>query len=70
MSNTTNINFNGDNLAIESSLSVSRFLQLQSIQDGRFLIVINDEVVPKSLYDTTLLATGDAIDILSPITGG
>lgn len=66
----TTINFNGDDLAVETGINVSRFLQQQAIGDGRFVVVINDEIVPKSEYDSAVIVTGDALDIMSPITGG
>lgn len=70
-SNLTNtINFNGDELAVDSGINVSQFLQLQDIVDGRFVVVINDEVVPKSDYGNAVISAGDALEIMSPITGG
>ena len=66
----TTINFNGDELAVESGTNVSQFLQQQEIIDGRFVVVINDEIVPKSEYDSAVISAGDAVEIMSPITGG
>lgn len=66
----TTINFNGAELAVENGINVSQFLQLQEIVDGRFVVVINDEIVPKSEYDTALISAGDELEIMSPITGG
>jgi sulfur carrier protein len=67
---TTMINFNGDDLAVETGINVSQFLQLQEIVEGRFVVVINDEIVPKSEYDSAVISAGDALEIMSPITGG
>jgi len=64
------INFNGAELAVENGINVSQFLQLQEVVDGRFVVVINDEIVPKSEYDTAMISAGDALEIMSPITGG
>jgi len=66
----TTINFNGDELAVESGTSVAQFLQQQEITEGRFVVVINDEIVPKSEYDSAVISAGDAVEIMSPITGG
>ncbi len=66
----TTINFNGAELAIENGINVSQFLQLQEVVDGRFVVVINDEIVPKSEYDTAMISAGDELEIMSPITGG
>jgi sulfur carrier protein len=67
---STLINFNGDELAVETGINVSQFLQLQEIVEGRFVVVINDEIVPKSEYDSAVISAGDALEIMSPITGG
>jgi sulfur carrier protein len=70
MSNVNIINFNGDDVTVESGTNVAQFLQQQEIIDGRFVVVINDEIVPKSEYDTAMITAGDALEIMSPITGG
>jgi sulfur carrier protein len=67
---TTTINFNGDEIAVESGTNIAQFLQQQEIIDGRFVVVINDEIVPKSEYSGVVIANGDALEIMSPITGG
>lgn len=35
-----------------------------------FVIALNQNFVPRSLYDQTLLKTGDTIELLSPMAGG
>lgn len=39
-------------------------------QQGRFVVVVNDSIVPKASYPTFQLTAGDCIDVLSPISGG
>lgn len=68
-SNQQQIQFNGETLAIEPSQTVSAFLEKQSV-GGRFIVVINDEVVPKSNWDQHAIQAGDQIEIMSPISGG
>lgn len=70
MSKMIDIIFNGSPISIEETPTVNQFLHSQSIQAGRFLVVINDEIIPKPDYDTTTLASRDTVDIISPITGG
>jgi sulfur carrier protein len=67
---TTMINFNGDNLAVENGMSIELFLAKQEIIDGRFVVVLNDEIVPKSEYKQATVSNGDVLEIMSPITGG
>lgn len=54
---------------LSAELSIYDYL-VQAEVTGRFLIVINDEIVPKSAYQTTVLNEGDRLDIMSPISGG
>lgn len=68
-SNQQQVQFNGQTLAIEPSQTVSAFLESQSVA-GRFIVVINDEVVPKSNWDQHAIQAGDQIEIMSPISGG
>ena len=35
-----------------------------------FAVAVNLEFVPKTRYDQHLLAAGDSIEIISPVTGG
>lgn len=68
-SNQQQIQFNGEPLSIEQAQTVSAFLESQSV-GGRFIVVINDEVVPKSNWDQHPIQAGDQIEIMSPISGG
>ena len=64
------VRFNAVDTTIETGSTVQTFIDKSGITGKRFIIVLNDEVVPKSQYETTLLNTGDALDVMSPITGG
>lgn len=63
------IQFNGESLAIGQAQTVTSFLEQQQVT-GRFIVVINDEVVPKSNWDEHAIQAGDQIEIMSPISGG
>lgn len=68
-SNPQLIQFNGESVALENAQTVSGFLEQQQVT-GRFIVVINDEVVPKSNWDEHAIQAGDQIEIMSPISGG
>lgn len=68
-SNSQLIQFNGESVALENAQTVSGFLEQQQVT-GRFIVVINDEVVPKSNWDEHAIQAGDQIEIMSPISGG
>lgn len=68
-SNQQQIQFNGESLAIECPQTVARFIEAHSIE-GRFIVVVNDEVVPRANWEQHAIAAGDEIEIMSPISGG
>lgn len=68
-SNQQLIQFNGESVPLENEQTVAGLIETQSIQ-GRFIVVINDEVVPKSNWDEHPIKAGDQIEIMSPISGG
>lgn len=62
--------FNGEELSVEKDIAVMDLLQLFDVTTRRFVVVINEQIVPKSAYMTTQLELGDHCDIISPISGG
>lgn len=63
------IMINGISLTVDDTLDLRELLQQQGFQ-GSFALAINGEFVPKSDYANTLLHPGDALDVLTPISGG
>lgn len=63
------IEFNGEQIMFDAGLSLGSLLEAQQLK-GRFVVVKNDEIVPRSAYAGTVLADGDTLEILSPISGG
>jgi len=35
-----------------------------------FAVAVNQQFIPRSAYDTTILKAGDRIEIVHPVTGG
>tara|TARA_R110002050_G_scaffold1244_2_gene8481 strand:+ start:7281 stop:7505 length:225 start_codon:yes stop_codon:yes gene_type:complete len=62
--------FNGEDLTVDKDITVMDLLQLLEVATRRFVVVINEQIVPKSAYMTTQLTRGDHCDIISPISGG
>lgn len=63
------IRLNGEEKSIDSALTVAAFLDQQAIS-GRIVVVINDEVIPRSSWAHRLIQMGDDVEIMSPISGG
>ena len=64
------ITLNDQLLMFKSGLSLADILQQQGVDQGCFVTVVNDAVVPKTTLDQHLIYDGDRIEILSPISGG
>ncbi|MDB2705043.1 sulfur carrier protein ThiS [Pseudomonadota bacterium] len=68
-SDNFNIQVNAENKLIKRGTTISKLLSDMDI-NGRFLVVVNDEVIPMSARANTQLNVNDKIDIMSPISGG
>jgi len=66
----TNIQLNGELLQLTQVDTVAALLEQQSLSNGRIVVVLNDEIVPKSRWNQQTINDGDLIDIMSPISGG
>lgn len=53
-----------------TSFNLQAFLAEHGWIEGRFVVVINDNIIAKSGHPTYQLSAGDRIDVLSPISGG
>jgi len=50
--------------------TLQNFLAEHGWQQGRFVVVVNNNVISKSNHPDYQLTAGDRIDVLSPISGG
>lgn len=71
-----NIHINGEEVSINSpaflTQAIESWLKTGSSkpETESYVIALNQNFVPRSLYDQTLLKTGDKIELLSPMAGG
>jgi sulfur carrier protein len=64
------ITINDQVLAITAGLNLAEILATQQLDQGCFVAVVNDTVVPKTTLEQVTIQDGDRIEILSPISGG
>ena len=64
------MHFNGERIVVENNITMAQLLALKNIGEGHFIVVLNDELVVQADYDVTVIKINDAVDTLSPITGG
>ena len=64
------IQLNGEAYALSETLSVAGLIEHLQLAGRRVAVELNFEIVPRSLYETTLLKKGDALEIVHAIGGG
>ncbi len=64
------IQLNGEAYALSETLSVAGLLEHLQLAGRRVAVELNFEIVPRSLYETTLLKEGDALEVVHAIGGG
>ena len=50
--------------------TLSQYLASTACNPGRIVIEYNEEILPKEQYETTVLADGDRVEIISFMGGG
>jgi sulfur carrier protein len=61
---------NGEERSVPAPCSVEALLRHLSIDRRRIAVAINREVVPRSAFAATPLASGDRVEILEAVGGG
>jgi sulfur carrier protein len=61
---------NGKQHALHEACSVTSLLASLGIAPRRLAIELNDEILPRSQFDSTQLAEGDSVEIVQAIGGG
>ena len=60
---------NGKNKRLESN-KLSDLISISNLENKRFAIEINSEIVPKSQHDSFLIKNQDNIEIVEAVGGG
>lgn len=64
------ITVNGQSMALETQIPVTKLLEVLGYQNGFVAVAINQQCVPRSHYDQQTVQSGDRIEILAPMAGG
>ena len=64
------IQLNGEAYALSETLSVTGLLEHLQLAGRRVAVELNFEIVPRSMYETTQLKEGDAVEVVHAIGGG
>jgi sulfur carrier protein len=64
------VTLNGVPADLEQTATVASLVAARGGEHRRVAVAVNGEVVPRSRWETTRLATGDSIEVLVPTAGG
>jgi thiazole synthase/sulfur carrier protein len=70
MAATLTLTLNGENRHFDTPLTVAALLAEIGLDTRKVAVERNEEIVPRSLYASTALATGDSLEIVHFIGGG
>ena len=63
------ITLNGDSLVIDDQVNIVQLLSRLEIS-GRLAVEINQRIIPRSLFSTYEIESGDDVEIVEAIGGG
>lgn len=64
------IRINGESRQFDAAISIAGLIESMSLQGKRIAVERNTVIVPRSQYETQLLAEGDQIEIVVAVGGG
>jgi len=63
------ITLNGESLVIDNQVNIDQLLSRLDIS-GRLAVEINQRIIPRSLFSTYEIVSGDNVEIVEAIGGG
>ena len=70
MSTMLRLTFNGAPTTVEPSTTVGALIDGLLAERRGIAAAVNDEVVPRSEWDSTVFSDGDRVDVLTAVQGG
>ncbi|BFK65664.1 sulfur carrier protein ThiS [Dorea formicigenerans] len=64
------ITVNGENRTLENPVSVTEYLKVCNYIPVQVVVELNEEIIKRENYDTTVLKDGDVVEILHFMGGG
>ncbi|GLS25945.1 sulfur carrier protein ThiS [Marinibactrum halimedae] len=62
--------FNGVEHQLSETITLSTLTEKFAPKEQKFAVAVNEQFVPKSLYEETSVQDGDTIELLTPMVGG
>ena len=60
------VKINGKEAADVCGMTVSQYLSANNYNPKHIVVELNEEILPKTEYDSTAIADGDVVEILRP----
>ncbi len=70
MQTVVTVTLNGESRALDGPVSIAGLLATLGLETRKVAVERNEEIVPRSQYTATWLASGDALEIVHFIGGG
>ena len=67
---TNTIVVNDKAIPLALPVSLTEALQMAEQAEGRYVVVLNDTIVPRSEYQSVMVRPGDKLEIIAPMSGG
>ena len=64
------ITVNGENRTLENPVTVTEYLKACNYVPVQAVVELNEEIIKRETYDTTVLKDGDVVEILQFMGGG
>lgn len=66
----TMVKINGKEASDVCGMTISQYLSANNYNPKHIVVELNEEILPKTEYDSTAIADGDVVEILSFMGGG
>ena len=64
------ITVNGESRTLEKPVTVTEYLEACNYVPVQVVVELNEEIIKRETYDTTVLKDGDVVEILQLLGGG
>lgn len=65
-----NITVNGNTQEVEEPCSAAQLVEIMGITSGRIAMEVNQEIVPRSTYESHQIQPNDVVEIVHAVGGG
>lgn len=67
---TVDVMINGKRVALNEGTTIREYLQSKGFQDRLVVVELNEAILPRSAFGSTVLAPGDKVEIVHFVGGG